>query len=1371
VGIYDHIDFNAQTNTNTNNNQLDVEPIEIPKEPLREMYGSREYEYRPLSKYDIKEIESFSKEELIENPTLNDGLRAILETRGLGKSAYQLTNEEVYEQFTTAHRGISTSELGLWGETVLAKRLANENDLRKLEDLKTGYDIFEKYPDLGDLIGESIETKDWSKVRSLLGQHAFNILSPTESPMTWAGPAIAGKVVKNIPGMTKVIEAGSTKVGMPIGRKVATEKIKKLTTKGYISEITLGAGIDGYAQAQLGHWYQHALMDIGYQDEYNPYQTGFTAASAIITGGFQIGLKARKSKNLSSFSFDFPNFYTKLQLSAKDKRIARKKISLKAKEIMNRWNEVTKGGATLLEPANGTNHVDFMRVFLDGYKHPTDPSKNIDGMFDLLANKLGVTYIGKLKSKKGSGEFMQHLSYMLNEVIDNDTRRFLAKKLKEMDTDGKYKKSILAENPISEDGKVRFGKVDNRTKNQDYWSVFLTDLARTGSRGGRELGFVGHLAKKVYNNSEEITQKLTERELLEKYKKGKQFDSYFQTFWKRAVVTNFTTSVYNLAGWTAATGVNVASDAGVLALNLWAMPYKLAYNFTKKKLTGNDMSVLQESFKTSKAIFYNTKERLATAFDPVASIDFYNQILKIDPETAKLLNQYTNAGVEAGDSLSDLAKKMGNVKVENGKIVGHVTPTMHVAEGSLKVARFLNAVDFVDVFTKSQSFITNLDLAMRMNVKNADGKYIGLREAASLPKEKINEIFSSKGFFDALTEATPMTQRDIFSKSYAYDKDWMLGLQSSDAKLLAPTKFFGNAMNYIARNIEEIGNIPILGVYFPFGRFFNNMTAFTYDALGGGSPAAIMELIRTGTIGHHNQRRVMKAFATGGIAIPLMLTEQDILSEEWQEKYAQGFGDPTDLDIENSVTKQNFINRLVEDVKEVKELVAKGDVLSIIGKYNDIPTDTLVRGATTYSMFSQCVERDKAKLQQGLQWDEEIYRGKKINIRYHFPLSQCFCAARAYNIRNSISKDGTKSDLGKGMNRDLLEQFAFGSISRHLTSGTTLNNMIADFINGDYETAEQIMIKFFANIPTNYVSGITRPFQPIGTIVSGSTTDEGADKVTFDNKNSWEAVVFNSARYFNELLGAIGVPRNDKINPVTTISRDTEKEKVKNVYDIGANLSGLKAQAPTTNMEILLAKSGLAVYETEFKTKFPEGDRFIRTLIAPLMNDKAFHLMNREDFIKGSISERAELTKDLIQDVKKDFFKLVEANVLNTNIKFKEGDGSTTANLAKRIRQLQKLSNYNVDIRKKAINSINEKLNEDSKFRLDPEISLVDLFEITREDRDFRITDYLAKLIDESKRIADKGSKKGRFDLTGYKGTYREAERVKIDRYGNQESY
>ena len=45
---------------------------------------------------------------------------------------------------------------------------------------------------------------------------------------------------------------------------------------------------------------------------------------------------------------------------------------------------------------------------------------------------------------------------------------------------------------------------------------------------------------------------------------------------------------------------------------------------------------------------------------------------------------------------------------------------------------------------------------------------------------------------------------------------------------------------------------------------------------------------------------------------------------------------------------------------------------------------------------------------------------------------------------------------------------------------------------------------------------------------------------------------------------------------------------------------------------------------------------------------------------------------------------------------------------------------------------------------------IVDLFEITREDRDFRITDYLSTLVNESKRIADRGSKKVKLDLSGF---------------------
>ena len=35
--------------------------------------------------------------------------------------------------------------------------------------------------------------------------------------------------------------------------------------------------------------------------------------------------------------------------------------------------------------------------------------------------------------------------------------------------------------------------------------------------------------------------------------------------------------------------------------------------------------------------------------------------------------------------------------------------------------------------------------------------------------------------------------------------------------------------------IEEWGNIPVLGTAFPFGKFFNNTVALTYDVIGGGN--------------------------------------------------------------------------------------------------------------------------------------------------------------------------------------------------------------------------------------------------------------------------------------------------------------------------------------------------------------------------------------------------------------------------------------------------------------------------------------------------------------------------------------------------------
>ena len=122
-------------------------------------------------------------------------------------------------------------------------------------------------------------------------------------------------------------------------------------------------------------------------------------------------------------------------------------------------------------------------------------------------------------------------------------------------------------------------------------------------------------------------------------------------------------------------------------------------------------------------------------------------------------------------------------------------------------------VDTVDKFMKSQAYLGNLDMAIRENISG-----MNFRKMSQLSQKELNKLLVSEEFINATIQATNLTMSDIFSKSYRY-----VGKEGGN-KYLTQIGF-----------IEEFGNIPILGTAFPFGKFFNNTVALTYDVMGGGN--------------------------------------------------------------------------------------------------------------------------------------------------------------------------------------------------------------------------------------------------------------------------------------------------------------------------------------------------------------------------------------------------------------------------------------------------------------------------------------------------------------------------------------------------------
>ena len=198
-------------------------------------------------------------------------------------------------------------------------------------------------------------------------------------------------------------------------------------------------------------------------------------------------------------------------------------------------------------------------------------------------------------------------------------------------------------------------------------------------------------------------------------------------------------------------------------------------------MTGN-----KELYRKGKVYGQMIAARAGYLLDARTTHDNYMQYLLTDPKIAKVLNETMSGGVEK------TADRFGIDATSTG---------FKTAETVSRAAATLTGVRIQDTFTKSQMFMTELD------------KYLRLKKDKSL-KDVLNDGDIDLIDDSVLGSALDTTLKSVFSKDYTTD----------DQLLSQAAKF-----------TESISNIPLLGTVLPFGRFFNNVIATSYQWSVGGA--------------------------------------------------------------------------------------------------------------------------------------------------------------------------------------------------------------------------------------------------------------------------------------------------------------------------------------------------------------------------------------------------------------------------------------------------------------------------------------------------------------------------------------------------------
>ena len=1076
--------------------------------------------------------------------TMKNFLR-IRSSTGVGISQYN--DEEVRDMWLSRMRDTDSSDVGMLNESI--KTLSGQSEENEMITANN-YELYDSVAPLwrSGTRRQAIEG---------IGEHLGNVFNPVSSPSTYATLGV-GKLVTMVGGkaltqVTKNLAKNAAKKGLKGKASKAfvqngiNQFVKSNTTKG----IAATAVADSITAVGLDAAYQAARIEVGVQEDHSWSQSGLMALTGVIGGGIDY-LTRLKTTKVSGYDVDKLTGIADYKSYYKASKKVKKEVIDEITDGVRTWAEKIRDGQAILAVghADGTMlNSNFFNTFLFG-----DRANKIRGLGEILESK-GLDFgTGKKLSNN------KRLTDIITEFVED-----IPKPAK-----------VLMNNALDKTG--IYSKLGIDRSNRDLAAL----IAETVSESGRQLGTFGRFAQKIgfarekgsktFLNTEDALAREAEKVTEEMRKKGSTRRlGYLQNVWKRSVVSAFSTTVLNIKGFAGITALNGMEEV--------MMATVVRPSFAIGRLAIGDFKGAYKEFYRGTATFSNQVQRMRNLVDPNATKEIFQEIMKVDKDSARTLNRIVSTGVETGDSLEDVAKiynfnrkakvharndknkllyitkngkettqKTSNPKMIDGTELNPQSKWLLVGENYVGAAQKIMLVRAADTFMKSQAYLGNLDKLLR------DRADITLKELIQKDKKEIYDTLKSQQFLDLSAQATELTLEDILSKSYRGAGDSVLGLGG------------------VAKFVEDLGNIPVLGTIFPFGKFFNNTVAFTYDVAGGGAVSTIIDLARAGTLRDATKRSLKRGVSGGvvGVGVASALTE----------------GDDGDT--------QEFF----EDV---------------------------VRGAANYTALGMAISLDKEKIKKGLQWrDHTQDNGDIVNIQYDFPWSQFAAVARAVNTLKAGDK------LPAQLVTDLLEQTTIGQLQRNIGKVGSITRIVDDVSQGDWEKVAENASRSVLTPVSSFASGFLRPFDPFNRAAGyalgpdAELMDNRRSSIVFDGdtqnplKSITNRVAYDSTRYLNNIFELLSGAQTAESK------RSASKKGDILPQNIAADIASFRTETPRTHTELLFSKIGSPTWKIDslMKTRFPEGDSMYAEIVQPQLESMSRYILSTDKFKKGSMKEK-----------------------------------------------------------------------------------------------------------------------------------------------------
>ena len=1128
---------------------------------------------------DKDDSDKMTEDMLAANPETLSVMSDFLRVDNLGTRVDKLTPKEITDKYIKRMYEIRESERHQLNTGMkLGRLLENEDNAAKLDIYEKAISLYEN--DVGGVIMRNESMWD---VLSDMGHVLNQIMNPAQSPTMLIGPVAvkAGEMLGFKKVKKKIVKAGIVKASTLGLSKEQTKNFVRIHTGNTIKKkvgasIAVGTAAEVAALGGIDWLWQDSMMRIGQQEEYNPYQTAFASLSALLGTVVSYG-STLKTTGISGYN---DNFVRDAKKALAKEPVNKENIHNTIKSAASKWLEKTQKGSKLLVDNDAASiSSDFMKAIILG-----NDDEGFEGLVQAI-RKEGLVYnVADLKKMQGTKGLADATTDLLLQLPD-DVKADLFKVIKTSGALDEVKDNVVRR--MNESGA-------NKGIDDANFDDFIYVLTSKTKEAGQINNIWSQVSKKYAGAknfiaqqkevTEDVKSSLRDAEKNKKniFKVGWNIASYIQNLFKRNVVSTWSTTSLNLKGFGIVTAVDTVSDIPRSATQLIIHAPQAAFHL----LRGNNIKATQ-SMNRALSVMQNTSQRLKNTLDPNMTALMFKEFMKLDPEAAKQLNNLVAAGIEGGDTIEEMAKRYNFEINKTGVINKTGKLALRGAEAYTNFAQHAGLVTAADTFMKSQAYMGHLDSLMReqlgRSIKDLSDKTI------FSPKERL-DFLQSDDFLKLSREASDLTLETILSKSYKGS----------------------SGIGKIAGAIEDVGNIPLLGTYFPFGKFFNNTVAFTYNSLGGGYVNASMEIINTGKITARGQRKIVQSTVIPGVLYA---------------PYAEGSVDKV-LNI-LGVTEEDasqFLNMAEQklqngEVREAPDWEFTEDSLEA----------DYLRGIVKYSAIAQCQERDMKKREMDMPWNMEMTSaGTMIDIQFDFPYSQCALLGRFLNLQD-------EGLAVKEMPREILgamgEQFLYGQISRNFGK-LKFSKIIESALDGDTVKLNNLIMS--ARPAAQTISGITRPFDASNQLSAYALGEEGEKLDINKSPNAWMA---QSTRYLNnifELISGKQLAVSDRDIAIEDVEATLNLNE-SNLYEQNAlsRTMGIRARQPSTSTEQLLNSVDMESWSARIKSMFPEGELMFEEIVAPIIEPRAFLMLKNENFIDGTYQQKTEMVKKLLNQSKR----------------------------------------------------------------------------------------------------------------------------------------